>query len=148
MWHALRAELAYFRPWLFGGLGIAGLVVVILSTVIRFVGEGGGPPIFVVAMFPPLAGMVVSFIAQALRVEERRARLLLAGPLTPGQLAGVTVLLPPCFVGLSVLAAPLLVGLGVLIAGKVETTALANVSHYLQENRNAAPKEKTEAEAS
>ena len=23
MWHALRAELAYFRPWVFGGLAIA-----------------------------------------------------------------------------------------------------------------------------
>ena len=25
MWNALRAELIYFRPWIFGGLGIAGL---------------------------------------------------------------------------------------------------------------------------
>ena len=23
MWHALRAELAYCRPWLLGGLGLA-----------------------------------------------------------------------------------------------------------------------------
>ncbi len=28
MWHALRAELVYFRPWLLGGLGIAAFVVV------------------------------------------------------------------------------------------------------------------------
>ena len=124
MWHALRAELAYFRPWLLGGLGIAAGVVVIMGLLLRFVDEGDGPPSFVLAMFPIIAGMVVSFIAQSYRVEERRARLLLAGPLTPRQLAWVTVLLPLCFVGLSVLATPFLIALGGLIAGKLESASL------------------------
>jgi hypothetical protein len=130
MWHALRAELAYFRPWLLGGLGIAGGVVVILSALMRFLDEGDGPPIFVIAMFPTIAGMVVAFIAQSYRVEERRARLLMAGSLTPRQLAGVTVLLPPCFVGLSLLAAPVLIGLGLLIAGKYEPAALGSIGGF------------------
>jgi len=120
MWHALRTELVYFRPWLLGGLGIATGVVMILSVVIRFVGDADGPPAFVVTIFPIIAGMVVSFIAQSYRVEERRARLLLSGPLTPRQLAWVTVLLPACFVGLSAFAVPLMVGLASLVAGKLE----------------------------
>jgi len=125
MWHALRAELAYFRPWLLGGLGIAAFVVVLLSVLVRFLEEGDGPPTFVIAMFPIIAGMVVSFIAQSYRVEERRARLLMAGPLTPRQLAGVTVLLPGCFVGLGVLAAAPMIGLATLITGPLaqESTA-------------------------
>ena len=33
MWHALKAELAYFRPWLLGGLGLAAGVVVLVSLI-------------------------------------------------------------------------------------------------------------------
>ncbi len=124
MWHALRAELVYFRPWLLGGLGIAAGVVVILSVLTRFLAESDGPPSFLAVMFPVIAGMVVAFIAQSYRVEERRARLLLAGPLRPRQLAWIKVLLPTCFVGLSMLAAPLMIGLGALIAGKLEPADL------------------------
>jgi len=124
MLRALRVELAYFWPWLLGGLGIAAFVVVLLSVLVRFLEDGDGPPIFVITIFPIIAGMVVSFIAQSYRVEERRARLLLSGPLTPRQLAGVTVLLPACFVGLGVLAAAPMIGLATLITGKFEPSAL------------------------
>jgi FtsH-binding integral membrane protein len=123
MWHALKAELAYFRLWLLGGLGIAAGVVMILSVLTRFANDGDGPPVFVVAVFPIIAGMVVAFIAQSYRVEERRARLLLSGPLTPRQLAWVTVLLPLCFVGLGAIALPPMIGLAALVAGKLEPAA-------------------------
>ena len=59
MWRALKAEIAYFWPWLFGGLGIAAFVVVLLSVLIRFLEKGDGPPIFVIAMFPIIAGRVI-----------------------------------------------------------------------------------------
>lgn len=120
MWHALKAELTYFRPWLLGGLGIAAGVVLLLSVLMRFSNDADGPPGFVVAVFPIIAGMVVSFICGSLRVEERRARLLLSGALTPRQLAWLTVLLPACFVGLSVLAVPPMIGVASLVAGKLE----------------------------
>lgn len=130
MWHALRTEVSYFRPWLLGGLGIAAGVVMILSTLIRIAGDKEGPPLFVLAMFPVIAGMVVAFIAQGHRVEEHRPRLLLAGALTPRQLATVMVLLPISFVGLSVLASPLLIGLGALIAGRLEVAALGSLGGF------------------
>jgi len=110
MWRALRAELAYFRPWLIGGLGIAfGVVAIMLALTLIPDVQIGGPEKFFWVMFPIIAGMVVSFIAQGMRAEERRSRLLMAGPMTPRQLAGVTVLLPLCFVGIGVLFGVLLV---------------------------------------
>ena len=130
MWRALKVELEYFLPWLLGGLGIAAFVVVLLSVLVRFLEEGDGPPISVIAIFPIIAGMVVSFIAQSYRVEERRPRLLLAGPFTPRQLAWVTVLLPVCFVGLGVLATVPMIWLATLITGKLETSALPVIAGF------------------
>jgi hypothetical protein len=130
MWYALRTELTYFRPWLLGGLGIAALVVVILSVVTRVLGEGDGPPMFVAAMMPIIAGMVVSFIAQSYRTEERRARLLLAGTLTPRQLGTIAVALPLCFVGLATLAAAPMVWLAELISGTLEPANLMVVAGF------------------
>jgi hypothetical protein len=124
MWRALKAELVYFLPWLLGGLGIAAFVVVVLSVLVRFLEEGDGPPMFVVTMFPFIAGMVVAFVAQGYRSEERRARMLLAGPLTPRQLAGVTVLLPVCFIALGALAAAPMIWLATLITGKFQASDL------------------------
>jgi hypothetical protein len=124
MWHALRTEIAYFRPWLLGGLGIATFIVVLLSVLIRAFEEGGGPPAFLVTMFPVIAGMVVSFVAQGTRAEERRARLLLAGSLTPRDLAWVTALLPICFVSLCVVAGIPLLAVASLITSKFETSSL------------------------
>ena len=127
MWRALKTELVYFWPWLLGGFGIAAFVSVLLSVLIRFMKEGEGPPMFVVAMFPIMAGMVVSFIAQSYRSEERRARMMLAGPVTPRQLAGVTVLLPLCFVFLGVVAVVPMIGLATLITGKLQASNLSAV---------------------
>lgn len=131
MWHALRAELAYFRPWLLGGLGIAAGVIVMIQTVFFLVGEDGPPDsaaAFLRGFFPVIAGMVVGFIAQSLRCEERRARLFLAGPLTPRQLAGVTVLLPAMLFGIGVLASGLVFGVASLITGELDHEAIRKVS--------------------
>ncbi|NOZ77767.1 MAG: hypothetical protein GXP48_01040 [Acidobacteria bacterium] len=130
MWRVLKAELMYFWPWMLGGLGIAAFVVVLLSVLVRFLEEGEGPPSFVIAMFPIIAGMVVSFIAQGVRAEERRARLLLAGPFTPRQLAGVTVLLPACFAVLGIVAVAPMIALATLITGKFEASALPIVAGF------------------
>ena len=127
MWHALRAELAYSRPWLLGGLGLAAGVVIIVSVVFLAVGDDG-PPSHAAAgirgMFLIMAPMVVGFIAQAYRSEERRARLLLAGPLTPRQIAGAAVLLPVILFGIGVLGAGLVIGAGSLVTGKLELETL------------------------
>jgi uncharacterized membrane protein SirB2 len=133
MWHALRAELAYFLPWLLGGLGIAAGVGGLLIAIIFFVPSADGAPGFLPEMFLIIAGMVVAFIAQSYRSEERRARLLLAGPLTPRQLAGVMVLLPACLVGLGALVAVLKFGLFALVTGKVELADLAMAGSFTGE---------------
>lgn len=118
MRHAARAELAYIRPWLLGGLGIS-LGVVALVTAI-FAAFGGPPPFAAAAiraMFPMLAFMVVAFIVQAFRNEERRARLLLAGPLTPRGLAAVSVLVPVALAVFGFASAGLVVGIDSAITG-------------------------------
>lgn len=117
MLNALRAELVYFRPWLLGGLGIATFVSTLLIVLTVFVNDSDGVPGFVVGMFPIIAGMVVAFIAQSYRSEEHRTRLLMAGPMTPRQLAGVLVLLPACLVGLGALFGGFFIGLTSLIVG-------------------------------
>jgi len=133
MWHALRAELVYFRPWLLGGLGIAAGVGALLMGIIWFVPDADGTPSFLPEMFLIIAGMVVSFIAQSYRWEERRARLLLAGPLTPRQLAGVTVLLPACLVGLAALAALVKFALFALVTGQLELANLGFIGAFTGE---------------
>jgi len=124
MLHALRAELAYSLPWLLGGLGIAVGVGGLLTGIIWFVPGADGTPGFLPEMFMIIAGMVVSFVIQGRRREERRSRLLLAGPLTPRQLAGIMVLLPPCLVGLAVLAATFKFGVFALASGNADLTTL------------------------
>jgi hypothetical protein len=114
MWHALRAELVYSRPYLLGGWGIAVGVMAIISVVFFAVGDDG--------------------IAQALRSEERRARLLLVGSLTPRQLAGAMVLLPAIMFGLGIVAAGLVMGAGALATGSFEPKSLniaTSVGGYL-----------------
>ena len=127
MWRALRAELAYSRPYLLGGLGLAVGVVFIVSAVFYAVGSEG-PPSFAAAgirgMFLVMAPLIVGFIAQAYRSEERRARLLLAGPITPRQLAGAAVLLPAILLAIGVLAAALMLGVESLLTGKLEIETL------------------------
>ena len=133
MWNALRAELVYFRPWMFGGLGIAAGVSGLIVAQTWFSRGGDDIPTFLPGMFPMIAGMVVSFIALAVRSEERRARLLLATPLALRQLAGVMVLLPVCLVAGGVLGGVLLLGLTSLIAGQFELgnlTVLAGLAGW------------------
>lgn len=125
MWHALRAELAYSRPFLFGGLGIASGVALIISIVFYFDND---PPNHVATglrgMFLMMAPMIVGFIVQAYRNEERRTRLLLTGPLTPRQLAGTTVLLPTILFGIGVVAAGFVIGVDALITGRFTLESL------------------------
>jgi len=132
MWHALRAELAYFRPWLIGGMGLALGVVIIVSVVFFAVGDDG-PPGHAAAgirgMFLIMAPMIVGFIIQTLRSEERRTRLLLAGPLTPRQLAGVMVLLPVILFAIGVLAAALVISADALVTGKLALESLHIVGY-------------------
>lgn len=120
MWNALRAELIYFRPYVFGGLGIAAGVSALLIGLRWFVEGADDIPTFLPGLFPIIAGMVVSFIALSLRFEERRARLLLAAPLTLRQLAGVKILLPVCLVALGALGGALLLGAASLVAGQFD----------------------------
>jgi hypothetical protein len=132
MLHALRAELAYFRPWLLGGMGLAAGVVIIVSVVFFAVGDDG-PPSHAAAgirgMFLIMAPMIVGFIIQTLRSEERRTRLLLAGPLTPRQLAGVMVLLPVILFAIGVLAAALVISADALVTGKLAPESLHIVGY-------------------
>ena len=130
MLHALRTDLAYFRPWLLGGLGIAAGVAAMLTVLMQLPTVDADPPSWVPAFFFIIAGMVVAFIAQSYRSEERRARLLLAGPLTPRQLAGVMVLLPACLVGLGALAGGLWLGVTSLITGPLEPAALPTLGVF------------------
>jgi hypothetical protein len=132
MWNALRTELAYNRPWLLGGLGLAVGVVIIVSVIFFAVGEEG-PPSHAAAgirgMFLFMAPLIVGFIIQTYRSEERRARLLLAGPLTPRQLAGVKVLLPISLFGMGVLASALMLGLEFLVTGTLALESLHIVGY-------------------
>ncbi len=127
MWRALRAELIYNRPVLLGALGIAVGVVAILTVVFGLVGGEGPQPHIVAgirAMFLVMAPLIAGFVAQGNWNEEKRSRLLLAGDLTPLDIAGAQVLLP---VGLLVVggccAALLLVAEG-LISGQVGTESM------------------------
>ena len=47
MLHALRAELAYFRPWLLGGLGIAVGVSTLLTVLMHLPSVNSDAPSFV-----------------------------------------------------------------------------------------------------
>jgi hypothetical protein len=133
MWQALRAEIAYFRTWLLGGFGIAAGVVVIISVVFYVVGKEG-PPSHAAAgirgMFMIMGPMIVSFIIQTFRSEERRARLLLAGPLTPRQLGMAAVVLPVILLGIGVVAAALVLGASALVTGKLELESL-NIAGFV-----------------
>jgi hypothetical protein len=133
MWRALRAELAYFRPWLLGGLGIAAGISVLMHVLKWLVNDGEGVPGFLTNMFLFIGGMVVAFIAQSYRSEERRARLLLAGPLTPRQLAGVLVLLPACLVGIGVILTALKIGLVALFTGTLNLADLRMTASFAGE---------------
>lgn len=131
MWYALRAELAYSRPFVLGGLGMAVGVVTVVSLVFAAVGDG--PPSHAAdgirGMFLVMGPTVAGFIVQAYRSQERRARLLLAGPLTPRQIAVAAALLSAILFGIGVLAAGLVMGAGSLARGKLEIESLHMVGY-------------------
>ena len=82
MWHALSVELLYFRRFMVGAALIA-LAAAGMVNLLVWSGAGEGPPAFIASGLPSLGmiigAMVVGFIAQGTRSEERRMRLLLAG---------------------------------------------------------------------
>jgi hypothetical protein len=117
MLRALKTELVYFGPWMLGGLAIASFVSILLIVLTVVVEDSDGVPGFVIGMFPVIAGMVVAFIAQSYRSEERRARLLLSGPMVPAQLAVIMAVLPACLVGAGALYGVALVAGASLIVG-------------------------------
>lgn len=133
MWHALRTELAYSRSYLVGGFGIAAGVILIVTVVFAAVGEQG-PPAFAAAgirgMFLMMAPLVVGFTVQTWRSQEHRARLLLAAPLTPRQLAGIMVLLPVVLFAFGTLAAAVAIGVESLVRGRFEAETV-NIVRYV-----------------
>jgi len=128
VWQAARAELAYALPFLLGAFGIAAGAALVVTVVFLALG-GHGPPGHIVAglraMFVVMAPIIVGYIIQGTRVEERRTRLLLAGSLTPLRLAGVTVLLPAVLFGIGTLAAGAVLGAELVVTGRL---ARASVS--------------------
>ncbi len=126
MWHALRAELDYSRWWLLGGLGMAAGVSALVSVIFWLVQSDA--PDHVAAglrgMFLVMAPMVVGFIIQTYRSEERRTLLLMAGPLAPRQIAGAMVLLPVVLLVISLLAAGAMIGVEALVTGNLYGEAL------------------------
>ena len=118
MWNALKAELAYFRPWIFGGLGLAVGVVLLISGIFYAVGDEGPAPhdaAGIRAMFMMMAPAILSIVILALRTEEKRPLLLMAGPLTPRGMAGVTVLVPTVLFAVGVLCAALTLTINALV---------------------------------
>lgn len=132
MWHVLRAELAYYRSYLLGGVGLGLGVSALVSVVFWAVGPDG-PPSHAAAgirsMFLIMAPLIVGFVAQGLRPEERRERLLLAAPLTPRQIAGASVLMSLVLLALGVLLAGLMLAGGALVTGRLETESLHIVAY-------------------
>ena len=131
MWAALRAELAYFRPFLLSAWAIAAAVAVMVNGLTLLAGDDTHPGVTVSVGLPGIllvvAAMVVGFIAQGTRSEERRARLLLTAPLTPRQIGAVLVLLPTCLIALGVACTGVLVGLAALSTGGLDATPVRMV---------------------
>lgn len=130
MWRILRVELAYLLPWLLGGLGLALGVTTLVTGIFAIF---GGPPELVATairvLFPMVAAMIVAFIAQAHRTQERRVRLLLAGPSTPGQLAVVSALIPFALGACGALAAGSIVAVESAIRGTIRVVTLHLVGY-------------------
>ena len=127
MWHALRAELAYYQSYLLGALGLATGVAILVSLIFYAVGDEGPPShaaAGIRAMFLIMAPMIVGFVATGLRDEERRDRLLLAGPLSPRQIAGVRALMSLVLLAIGVLAAAAALAVGFLVSGRLELESL------------------------
>jgi hypothetical protein len=125
MWRMLRAELVYFRLYLLVAWSISFGVAVIVN-LLTLLADDDHPGTVVAAGLPGIffviAAMIIGFVAQGTRSEERRTRLLLAGPVTPRQIGAVLVLLPAGLIGLGVLAGGLMVALASILTGQIELT--------------------------
>lgn len=130
MWRALRAELTYLGPILLIAWSIA-FAVALMTMIMARVAGGDGPPVYVATalpgFFPIIASMVVTFIALGYRSDEKRMCLLLAGPMTPRQLAGVMVLLPACLVCLGIGIGSLGTMVASLVTGGVDPRSVGIV---------------------
>ena len=123
MWHVLRAELAYVRPWVVGALGIASGVAVLISLIFAYGTDDSVDPWvagWLRAMALLMAPLIVTFIMQGYRGQERRLRLLMAGPLTPRQIALVSVLLPLALLGMGAALASVLMLVETAIRGSFD----------------------------
>lgn len=132
MWRALRAELAYSRPWLSGGMGIAAGVTFIVTLVFLTVGDDGPPSdaaAGIRSMYFMMAPLIVGFIVQSYRYQERRTRLLLMAALTPRQIASARILLPFVLSAIGVLASALVLGTEALITGRFSVGAVHMVGY-------------------
>lgn len=132
MWRALRAEIAYYHPWLLGAFGIALGITALLAGIFSSVG-GDGPDPHAAAgirgMFPMMAPLIVAYIAQGYRSDERRARLLLAGPLRPLQLAGVAVLVPVVLAVLGAVVSAVVMAIEARITGRLDFESVHFVAY-------------------
>jgi hypothetical protein len=106
--------------------------VILISVIFYAVGDEG-PPSFAAAgiraMFLMMAPMIVGFITQTFRYEERRTRLLLAGPITPRDIAWATALLSVILFAIGVLGAGLMIGVDSLVSGKFALESLQIVGY-------------------
>jgi hypothetical protein len=132
MWHALRAELTYFRTPLLFAWAIA-LGVALLVNGLTFVADTEKQPDTVLTVGLPgiffvIAAMVVAFIAQGTRGDERRMRLLLMGSLTPVHLGLILVVLPAALIALGVVLGFSLLVLATTIVGDLRAEPILMVS--------------------
>lgn len=130
MWLAIKTELAYFRPWLLGAFAIAAAIITFITVIFAIVPEGPdrATEAGLRGFFPLIAAMVVGFIAQSYFSEERRARLLLTGPLTPKQIGAIAALLPALLYVLGLLAAAAIIGVEWLLAGELNAQSFQIVA--------------------
>lgn len=132
MWNAIRAELAYSRPWLAGGLGIAIGVTAIVAGAFYFGGGDGEAPYAaagVRGMFTVMAPLIAAYIAQGLRIEERRSQLFLRGSLTPLQIAAISLAIPIIFATMGIAAGAIVMTIDAALTGRFDLRSIHFVAY-------------------
>jgi hypothetical protein len=123
----LRAEIAYFRDWIVGALGIALLVVAMLTVVFATSPDSDAPPHAVAGirgMFFFMAPMIVAFIIQSYRSEEHRNRLFLVGDVTPTNVATTQALVPIALFAIGLVFGGSMITAESLLTGRFEPEGL------------------------